>query len=495
MKSNLKNLTFAVAILLATAGCSSPHTEYERIEPSNRIGKLLEHNNPISPTVFCADPTAVEYEGRLYIYGTNDHQQYLNAPENGYEKIKSLVCFSTDDMVNWSYHGVIDTEEKAPWIVNSWAPSIVSRREEDGLTHFYLYFSNSGCGVGILTATHPLGPWRDAKGSPLVYQGMPEIGDCPHPFDPGACIDAEGVGYVAFGAGTARHGTPEMPGVSRIARLGSDMISCDTIIEVKTPYIFEAHELNYINGTYLYTYNNNWLPRNPATWNYPDYDLPAICSMAYMSSQTPMDAESWVYRGDYFPNPGDVGMQHSNNHTHFLKYKGVYYILYHSLNLQDNLGIRGGFRSMMVERLNFDEERTEILPTRGTHRGVEAITPFNPYRTTRGTTHSHAADIGYAEEESPEGITAYSKCAGAWLALSNVAFPKGASSLVATLAGEGYVEVRADSPEGPTLAYLPCNGEPSRVRVPLRHPIHDTQKLFFLFSEENIRLIDWRFKR
>ena len=30
--------------------------------------------NPISPNVLCADPTGVEYNGRLYIYGTNDHQ-------------------------------------------------------------------------------------------------------------------------------------------------------------------------------------------------------------------------------------------------------------------------------------------------------------------------------------------------------------------------------------------------------------------------------------
>ena len=32
--------------------------------------------NPISPNIFCADPTGVEYEGRLYVYGTNDQQQY-----------------------------------------------------------------------------------------------------------------------------------------------------------------------------------------------------------------------------------------------------------------------------------------------------------------------------------------------------------------------------------------------------------------------------------
>ena len=97
---------------------------------SNSIYKTEDCSNPISPTIFCADPTAVEYEGRLYVYGTNDHQQYETVGDDGkntYESIKSFVIFSTDDMVNWTYHGKIDTEAVAPWIISSWAPSITSR--------------------------------------------------------------------------------------------------------------------------------------------------------------------------------------------------------------------------------------------------------------------------------------------------------------------------------------------------------------------------------
>ena len=64
--------------------------------------KGASNGNPISPCVFCADPTAIEYEGRLYVYGTNDHQQYIKngkTGSNNYGAIKSLVIFSTDDMV------------------------------------------------------------------------------------------------------------------------------------------------------------------------------------------------------------------------------------------------------------------------------------------------------------------------------------------------------------------------------------------------------------
>ena len=172
---------------------------------SENCYKLENTANPISPNVFCADPTGVEYNGRLYIYGTNDHQEYEAVGDdgkNGYAHIKSIVMLSTDDMVNWEYHGFIDVAKIAPWIVNSWAPSVTSRVEADGKTHFYLYFSNSGCGVGVLTAEHPLGPWSDPLGKPLIYQNMPGLENCPAPFDPGVCLDENGTGWLAFGGGT-----------------------------------------------------------------------------------------------------------------------------------------------------------------------------------------------------------------------------------------------------------------------------------------------------
>ena len=46
------------------------------VKTSKNNWKKTTTANPISANVFCADPTAVEYEGRLYVYGTNDHEQY-----------------------------------------------------------------------------------------------------------------------------------------------------------------------------------------------------------------------------------------------------------------------------------------------------------------------------------------------------------------------------------------------------------------------------------
>jgi len=106
----------------------------------NKAWKQPQAVNPISPDIYCADPTAVAYNGRLYVYGTNDHQQLEEGKtgSNTYEAIRSMVIFSTADMVNWQYHGTIPVGKIAPWVYASWAPSVISRREADGLTHFYL---------------------------------------------------------------------------------------------------------------------------------------------------------------------------------------------------------------------------------------------------------------------------------------------------------------------------------------------------------------------
>ena len=93
--------------------------------------------NPLLDFIFVADPTSVEYNGRLYVYGTNDTQQLDSVGKDGkntYQYIHSLVMLSTDDMVNWTYHGLIEVKSFAMGIA-SWAPSIVSRVESDGKTY------------------------------------------------------------------------------------------------------------------------------------------------------------------------------------------------------------------------------------------------------------------------------------------------------------------------------------------------------------------------
>lgn len=446
-------------------------------------------NNPLLTNVFCADPTSIEYEGRLYVYGTRDHQQYLEKgdSDNTYEKIKSLVIISTDDMVNWRYEGEINTAEIAPWIIASWAPSITSRVEEDGKTHFYLYFSNSGAGTGVLTATHPAGPWTDPLGEPFIYAGMDGLNGCYVPFDPGVVIDENGTGWLTFGGGMAYEGTNYMPGATRIVQLGEDMLSfASDFKEIPAPYFFEASELNYINGTYIYTYNNSWESR--LEWDRESLLFaPPACSMSYMTTKTPLDPESWEYRGYYLRNPGELGLNYSNNHTHLHKFNDKYYLFYHTLTLQAELGITKGFRSICVNEILVDEEKTLINNCIADRTGLSQTKYLDPFTVNQAET-AFLTDTVYKVSES--GVTA--ACDGTKvIGIRGVDFGELSKAFAAKVSGKGTIEIRIDSFNSPATAAISFDtAEPSVIYT--ETAISGVHDVYFILSGE-FEFDEWQF--
>ena len=473
---------------------------------SKATSKPETNANPLISNIFCADPTAIEFNGRLYVYGTNDHAQYEAVGANGkntYEFIKSLVMLSTDDMVNWTYHGLIKVDEIAPWIVDSWAPSIISRVERNGQTHFYLYFSNSGCGVGVLTATNPLGPWSDPLGHSLVTGTTPGLGLCSAPFDPGVCIDDNGVGWLAFGGGNHNpKGTDFQPGNARIVQLGEDMISlASDIIPIKAPYHFEANELNFINGTYVYTYNTNWMPRDK--WELDGKDKPSTCSMVYMTSKTPLDAASWEYQSHYFRNPGEFSMEYSNNHTHLHQYKNKYYLFYHAMYPEKALGTEGGFRSLCVDEVTVDETNVSITRKDGTKKGVSQIKKVNPYKVNQAATLFTSADITYNETEREGFMTVSGTKSGAWTYVKGVNFKDGASSFSVKAKGNGRIEVYFDSLKNKPVAAVDVATDtftdvPGEINSSAIQPKDSSAKsnmhaVYFVLSGANVQFDSWKF--
>lgn len=451
--------------------------------------KPTENANPLIANIFCADPTAVEYNGRLYVYGTNDHQQYevVGADgENTYEHIKSLVMLSTDDMANWTYHGTIDVGEISPWIIASWAPSIVSRKEADGKTHFYLYYSNSGWGMGVLTSTSPTGPWSDPLGHSIIDGNTKGLNGCKSPFDPGALIDGNGTGWLSFGGGTDS---------ARIVRLGEDMISLDSeIMSIPSPYHFEASELNYINDTYVYTYNNDW--DNRIKWNTERYgaNRSPACSMAYFTTKTPLDSESWEYRGYYFKNPGEQGLEYSNNHTHLQKYQGKYYLFYHSLFPQKSLGTDGGFRSLCVNEAAVDEETVTINEVSGNKTGVSQIKAVDPFAVNQAETAASCADIKYNTVENGNmSISAAAENVASWTFVKGVDFSDEPSVFAARVKGKGNIKVYTDGISGEPISEIEFDTEDFAVVYNgISNKIKGRHDLYFLISG-GAEFDEWQF--
>ena len=122
----MKKTTLTLALLLTLCGSSrlSAQSDSRPALLTDESPKFTTGNaNPLLDFTFIADPTSVEYNGRLYVYGTYDTQQLDSVgPEgkNSYEHIHSLAMLSTDDMVNWTWHGIIDVGAISPWGMASW---------------------------------------------------------------------------------------------------------------------------------------------------------------------------------------------------------------------------------------------------------------------------------------------------------------------------------------------------------------------------------------
>lgn len=448
-------------------------------ELSETVSKYPWDSNPIISNIFCADPTAVEYDGRLYIYGTCDHQQYETVGADGsntYEHIKSLVMLSTDDMVNYTYHGRIEVGEICPWIIASWAPSIVSRVEDDGLTHFYLYFSNSGWGTGVITATSPTGPWSDPLGHSLIDGNTEGLNGCKSPFDPGVCIDDNGTGWLSFGGGTDG---------ARIVKLGDDMTSiASDIVKIPSLFHFEASELNYINGTFVYTYNNDWNSHYTG-WNVDGVMPPPACSMSYMTTKTPLDSDSWQYRDYYFANPGEQGLEYSNNHTHLQKFQGKYYLFYHALYPQKLLGTNGGFRSLCVNEAYVDENTITISNVIGNKEGVAQIKCVDAFAENRAATIAACSNISYNQTEN--GVTVTGGCGdgkSGWICVRSVDFGESAKYFAAHVRAKGRIEVYVGKTSGEPDAILEFDSnEWTSVYTKFTEEVSGVKDVYFLLSD------------
>lgn len=336
--------------------------------------KSTEENNPILTNSFACDPTAMVYNGRVYVYMTNDSQHYekgQHKESNTYGYINSIHIVSSDDMVNWTDHGTFQITGKGgvcSWANCCWAPSAV-HKTVNGEEKFYVYFTNGGWSMGVVEADSPIGPFRDIKGENLYISGQDNDSKA-SALDPAVFIDEDGSAYIVYGGTT---------GGGRIRRLNDDMMSFATApVDFNAPHFFEASWLNKINGKYYLSYCSDWNERSEEC-----ADLGA-CSIAYMTADSPMGP--YTYQGEVLPNCGTVFDDvWGNNHHSIIEFNGEYYIFYQARTLETAMGIELGFRSTHINKLTMDADG-KIASVVQDRAGVEQIKHFDPYKETAGTT-------------------------------------------------------------------------------------------------------------
>ena len=428
---------------------------------SEALAKIPGYSNPLIDYDFGADPFALEYNGRVYVYMTADQFEYDqngNIIDNTYSKINSLHVISSADLVNWTDHGFIPVAGPngvAKWANNSWAPAI-AYKQIDGQDKFFLYFCNGGGGIGVLEGDSPVGPFTDPLGHALIDGSTPGTQGVPWIFDPAVMVDDDGTGYLVFGGGIPA-GQDLNPKSARIVRLGDDMISLDCEpVMIDAPCMFEDGGIHKANGKYYYTYCSNFSGNHSAVEGYPGYGI--IC---YMVSDDPMGP--YEYCGEILQNPSTYFGVGGNNHHAIFNFQGTSYIVYHAQTLGQAMGIEKGYRSTHINEVEYYADG-RIVPIQADREGISQLETMSPYQLTAGETIAWQAGIKVEACDQPgQGLSEVNNRTvtdiqnGDWIAVAGLDFgDKGAASFTASIAAQagGAVELRVDSPDGTVVGTL-----------------------------------------
>ncbi len=351
---------------------ATPVTEMQKLL-AEKAFEMPGENNPVVAHKYGADPAILIYDDTLYLYTTNDMQQFeftKGKVDNGYNKITTLNVFCTKDLVNWTDCGEIkvagkaDGEGAAKWASNSWAPAIAWKKV-NGKDKFFLYFADSGNGIGVLEGESPVGPFVDPINGPLISRDVPTCAKINWLFDPAVIVDDDGRGYIYFGGG---HDPDkyEHPMNARCAALTDDMVHLDgDPILIDAPFLFEDSGINKIGDTWYYTYCTNWQDRKDTK----DPDKMPIAVIGYMTSKNPLGP--FEYKGYTLENPGTVFGAWGNNHHWIFNFRGSWYIAYHTQTLEKTTGQeKGGYRNIFIDHFAVNADGS--LPIqKSTKKGVE----------------------------------------------------------------------------------------------------------------------------
>jgi len=309
---------------------------------------LAKAQNPVIRDQYTADPTARVFNDKVYLYPSHDI-----LPPEGVESCKGWFCmedyhvFSSENLTQWTDHGVIVTQNKIPWVQKNnyamWAPDCVYK---DGKYYFYFpTISNTTnfMQIGVAIGDSPEGPFIP---EPSPITGVIGI-------DPNVLITSDGNAYIYWSNG-------------RGAKLDSNMkeLAKDTPTEKVTFGDFEMEMVgksllkdlpnNQAEGPFVFEYNGNFY----LTYPYVREDTEVL---GYAMSKDPLGP--YEYKGL-------IMAEHPNgcwtNHHSIINYKGQWYLFYHSNAYSPNDDKR---RSVQIEKLFFNPDGT-IQEIEETMRGV-----------------------------------------------------------------------------------------------------------------------------
>ncbi len=300
-------------------------------------GSALSAQNPIIRDQYTADPTARVFDGKVWLYASHDIISPVE-PERKWFCMADYHCFSSEDLVHWTDHGVILDQKDVPWGnpegYSMWAPDCVERGGK-----YYFYFPNApregrGFAVGVAVADRPDGPFTPQEKS---IQGVFGI-------DPCCLLASDGNAYLYWsGMGFSGAKLKE-----NMTELDGTPVRLDTPLPAgglkEGPFVFERE------GKFYLTYP--WVQDRTE-------------SLVYAMADSPLGP--FEYKGKIMEK--SLSECWTNHHS-FVEYQGQWYLFYHHNDYSPDFDKN---RSVRIDKVRFNPDGTieQVTPT---YRGV-GVTP------------------------------------------------------------------------------------------------------------------------
>ena len=397
----------------------------------------VQAQNPIIRDQFTADPTARVFNNKVYLYPSHDIVPPVGQRQDWF-CMEDYHVFSSENLTDWTDHGVIVTQNKVPWVrpdsYSMWAPDCVERNGK-----YYFYFPSApkdgrGFGIGVAVADRPEGPFIC---EPEPIKGISGI-------DPCVLQTSDGNAYIFWGAG-------------RCAKLKPNMkeLADDTPKE-KVKFgnrEFEMYGVNCLKdlpnrqaeGPFAFEYNGNYYLTYP-------YVRENTEVLGYAMSKNPMGP--YEYKGLIMP-------EHENgcwtNHHSIINYKGQWYLFYHQNAFSPRDDKR---RSVQIDKLFFNPDGT-IKEVKKTMRGVGVNKATEKIEIDRYSTASSDVTTSLIDTVNTfRGYQASLPKKGSWLHYADVDFsPITDAYLIVNAKAGGNTEfcVREKNAKGKVIARVTMN--------------------------------------
>jgi len=313
-------LPFLSIILITSAKTMAQDTSLASAKAKKTNPKEII-NNPIITDKYTADPAALVYKDKVYLYTGHD------VPEKGVQsyRMSDWLVYSTSDMIHWQGHPIPLKVTDFSWAKgDAWASQVIER---NGKFYWYVAVEHGtvhGKAIGIAVSDSPTGPFKDALGKALITNDMTTKTKISwDDIDPSVIIDDDGQAYLFWGNTVCNY-----------VKLKENMIEMDGPIQtIDLPNFTEAP----------------WIHKRK-DWYYLSYAYQFPEKIAYAMSKSINGP--WEYKGIL----NEVAGNSNTNHQSIIDFKGKSYFIYHNGSIPTE---GGSFRrSVCVDRLYYNKDGT-----------------------------------------------------------------------------------------------------------------------------------------